>query len=193
MIFQATWQQVLAGTKTQTRRIVKPGDVLVERPNEGDLFCWDGGRMNAIYPADLLCNGRRKRGTGHTYAVQPGRSKSAIWIDPEGKIVLDPVAEFMRLSGLPGGTRAFRWLRKHGYHDARIRIVAIRQEQLQDITEEDVLAEGVALQAWAGHDHDWPHTAGYAALWDSIHTKHGERWADNPPVWVLEFELVEAA
>lgn len=83
----------------------------------------------------------------------------------------------------------------------RIRITAIRQERVQEITTQDALAEGV------GHDYiNAGGTTGlagllackfvieeYAGLWDSIYTASGTRWADNPLVWVLVFELVEGS
>lgn len=171
VIFQATWRQVLAGTKTQTRRIVgsgqrlfldagaiadwdmecgktprSPGVFVETREITGPMAPWEG-------PEEVQYTYTQKWGIGHTYAVQPGRTQKAV---------------------------------------GRIRITRIRQERVQDITEADVEAEGVGLQAWAGEGHEgWPRTAGYAQLWDSLHDRPGERWADNPAVWVLEFELVE--
>lgn len=74
---------------------------------------------------------------------------------------------------------------------ARIRITGIRQERLRDISEEDVLAEGCGLVRWAGEPQEgWPATAGFAEAWDRINTRNGTRWADNPLVWVLDFEVV---
>lgn len=67
------------------------------------------------------------------------------------------------------------------YHPAfgRVRITAILQERLHDITEADAIAEGVAS------------VAEYRDLWESINGKtKGARWADNPLVWVLSFEYV---
>ncbi|MFA4974630.1 MAG: ASCH domain-containing protein [bacterium] len=133
MIFQHTWQQVLDGTKTQTRRL----------------------RAQPPY-------------VGRTYAVQPGRGKPAV---------------------------------------GRIRITAIRQQRVQDITAEDALAEGLvcpdcnngwitvysATDMFGCSEVECGHAGlidEYAQLWDTIHTKPGTRWADNPLVWVLEFERV---
>lgn len=73
----------------------------------------------------------------------------------------------------------------------RFRLTEIRQERLQDIDEAGAIAEGVQRGKW--------YKAGdlsvffsaremFGALWDSIHRK-GDRWVDNPEVWVLEFEL----
>jgi len=60
----------------------------------------------------------------------------------------------------------------------RVEIVSIRRELLQNITEEDARAEGVAS------------VAEYRALWDSINDRKGTRWDDNPLVWVISFKLV---
>lgn len=70
MIFQHTWQRVLDGSKTQTRRPVQDGDRL--RPNELDTEgSWP-------FPVTVLRRGRLKWEVGHTYAVQPARGKKAV-------------------------------------------------------------------------------------------------------------------
>ncbi len=74
---------------------------------------------------------------------------------------------------------------------ARIEITALRIERVQDISEDDVIAEGVGLRSWdPGGWYGWPRTAGYAELWDSINTRPGDRWDDNPLVLVRDFRLV---
>jgi hypothetical protein len=57
--------------------------------------------------------------------------------------------------------------------DARIRLTAIRQEHLHNITEADARAEGVAS------------VAEYRALWESINVAGS--WEADPRVWVLSF------
>ena len=54
-------------------------------------------------------------------------------------------------------------------------ILSVRPEWLQDITEVDAIAEGVARR-----EH-------FIRLWDSIYKKPGTRWTENPAVWVYEF------
>jgi hypothetical protein len=69
-----------------------------------------------------------------------------------------------------------------------LEITAVRVERLQDISEADALAEGVALAAY-----DEYATEAFARLWDGINAKRGFGWAMNPYVWVLDFRRVEPA
>ena len=65
MIFAYTHDKVLSGKKTQTRRLVKPGE--------------DGAQLrDGSYWAVWDRNGRWKWEVGRTYAVQPGRGKHAV-------------------------------------------------------------------------------------------------------------------
>lgn len=143
-------QKVLDGTKTQTRRLVKDGDFIVDFP----MPCvFSGAKGN-----------RLRFRENQTYAVQPGRGKHAV---------------------------------------GRIGIIKIRRERLQEISYEDIGAEGLT-QIWpvlmntaylitgAKDENELKQILfrdEFAGLWDSIHPK-GKRWKDNPEVWVLEFELV---
>lgn len=74
-----------------------------------------------------------------------------------------------------------------------LEITAVRVERLQDITEQQALAEGVASCA---QDLD-PDGNGYSPgelfsiLWSSINGT--DSWNANPWVWVVEFKRVEVA
>lgn len=64
-----------------------------------------------------------------------------------------------------------------------LQVKSVRAERLQDITEEDAIAEGMdALQ--------FP-LRSFAGLWDSINQKRGFGWCINPLVWRIEFDRVE--
>lgn len=63
----------------------------------------------------------------------------------------------------------------------------IRVERLQDITEEDAIAEGVKAYGPNNCSGTSARIA-FAELWDSLNEKRGYGWDTNPWVWVVEFE-----
>jgi len=80
-----------------------------------------------------------------------------------------------------------------------LRNTGVRVERIQDITEEDVIAEGIH-QIWEGNKEYWesefrlgwstcPFEA-YAWLWDSIYAKSGLGWEVNPFVFVTTYEVM---
>ena len=74
----------------------------------------------------------------------------------------------------------------------------VRVERLQDISDDDALAEGTP-GAWVEND-DYPggyfenqnkaHVFFFRQLWDSINAKRGYSWESNPRVWVIGFKRV---
>jgi hypothetical protein len=83
-----------------------------------------------------------------------------------------------------------------------LRVTEVRAERLQEITEEDAIAEGISwLDEACYSNNGWTPTLydpdsggspvfrdGFIALWDSINAKRGYSWDTNPWVWVIEFE-----
>jgi len=73
-----------------------------------------------------------------------------------------------------------------------LEITDVRVERLQDITEDQALAEGIAQQPGGGHHvedgkHHWASPIdSFAGLWSSV----GGDWDANPWVWVVEFKRV---
>lgn len=67
----------------------------------------------------------------------------------------------------------------------RFLLTGIRREQLQAMSTSDATTEGTMPGGLYGQTCALTR---FALLWDSIHTKPGTRWADNPKVWILEFE-----
>jgi len=81
------------------------------------------------------------------------------------------------------------------YSRITLEITDIRVERVQDITEDDADAEGVPIL----EPDDFP-VAGatygisrqrFVHLWDSINAKRGYGWYVNPWVWVIEFKEIE--
>ncbi len=86
-----------------------------------------------------------------------------------------------------------------------LEITDIRVERLNDISESDATEEGFYPVC---HFHDemddqgqlqevfdyteTPVEAVFAETWDRINEKRGFGWAENPLVWVVEFERIEA-
>lgn len=72
-----------------------------------------------------------------------------------------------------------------------LKIKDVRVERLQDISEEDAKAEGVDLIPGAPAATN--HRTAFKGLWDSINAKRGYSWELNPYVWVVEFEVVHGS
>ena len=82
-----------------------------------------------------------------------------------------------------------------------LRVTNVRVERLQEITPEDIVAEGLpSFIIPPGHEHynnvcgeNWLGFDWYRKLWDSLNAKRGYGWNTNPWVWVYEFERLEEA
>lgn len=87
-----------------------------------------------------------------------------------------------------------------------LRVVDVRCERLQDITEADAEEEGVSQSPDITNNDGSPQWRDYSrpdgcttmsaefsyrTLWDSINTEPGTQWADNCFVWRIQFERVE--
>ena len=74
-----------------------------------------------------------------------------------------------------------------------LEIVSVRAERLDDITDEDAIAEGITRSP-NGH----PEHIRFAELWDSINAKRGPEgdpgaysWDRNPWIWRIEFRRLD--
>lgn len=197
---------ILAGAKTQTRRLVRdvPDGVIEVVPsllaNRGDLFdfrrnldnpvamrCPHGAPGDRLWVKEtwrtsLCCDDRAPS----TMEVPGGGYGWPIWYVADGGEVTWRGA---KAGGpgftTPGKTRVSihmpRWASR-----ITLEITDVRAQRLQDISDADARAEGVATPADA-----WPGRPVYdfSQLWDSI---NGERaaWASNPWVWAITFKRV---
>jgi hypothetical protein len=178
---------ILAGDKTQTRRVVKPqppGEVRWD-PRAG-LFVLEGATLGVYRRCPYGVPGDRLY-VKQTWALPPG-------YDPElhGDLKTEPRigpvcfrADYSIWDPWPGTRwRSGRFMPKWA---ARIwlEVTDVRVERLQEITQADVLAEGM--------NPDWSDLAwyGFRDLWDSLNAKRGHPWEANDWVWVIEFAAVE--
>lgn len=182
-------QAVLEGRKTQTRRIADTAgrlrDITVrqalEEVNKGRACLFDEGRPLALSAYKL----------GETIAIAQKYADLAY----DG--------EFFRLLGkviFEKGCHNKMFV-KADFMPHRIRITNIRVERLQDISEEDCIAEGVWRDDNVGLEGTtyWYHglakssfrtpQQAYASLIDRISGKG--TWESNPHVFVYYFELID--
>ena len=70
-------------------------------------------------------------------------------------------------------------------------VVEVRRERLRAITVEDAVAEGIDMPATVSRPDGWPGALErFVMLWNAINDKPGKRWADNPEVTVVRFEVL---
>jgi hypothetical protein len=171
---------LLNGTKTQTRRIVKPrGDVTV-----ADLVAC--GRCPYGQPGDRLWVKETWRTDKRLDDKAP--SKFSGW--PVRYISDDKVLMHGAFYGATNGkTRVSihmpRWASR-----ITLEITGVRVERLKDISEADAKAEGVSASALVEMKDGSPcYSAEYRDLWERINGIGS--WEKNPWVWVIEFKQVK--
>lgn len=202
------------GRKTQTRRLIEPvpsastreGDIIVSWPAEEPV------RVGATFRppvkgGDRLWVRETYYQRGHWEPVpgvktKGGRMKWA-FVPASDEITFEAPAEHRRgRHHKDPGTIA--WHKRLGrfmprrYSRMSLLVTEVRVERLQDCSEEDALAEGIKRFSMIDHiavssctpgcEHH-SHIAGYQCLWDSINDEPGKRWADNPWVVAISFEI----
>jgi hypothetical protein len=197
---------ILAGKKTQTRRVVgsmHPPEFFGVRggPDENDPLQW------GYYVADGMpwggdgCLVLARGETGHdrcvlSLACPYGDVGDRLWVretwaevnggafykaDEPWPEAYGPEPKWKPSIHMP------RWAAR-----ILLEVTDVRVERVQDITEEDAKAEGVGdLRP----DEEGPFAVlalrdRFHRLWDSINAKRGFGWGTNPWVWVVEFKRV---
>lgn len=197
-------QAVLEGRKTQTRRVLST-TMFFQR-----LKTCEGWSNEDIRAWKRSCNRRLYETQGYMlqqmldYALSSSRYKVGEVVAVAQKyknIALDmPVELAAELIKQPGWKN--KMFVKADLIPHRIRITNIRIERLQDISDEDCIAEGIYPKAngrWYCYDvvirigvsyDPYPDTReAYAALIDKISGKG--TWESNPWVFVYDFELID--
>lgn len=197
---------ILSGTKTQTRRVVKPqpADYQALRPEPRDGCRWvfiahSDRPTYAFATGDALCPygqpGSRLwvREAWRAFAAlnkTPPRSipkDAPIWYEAQDEVPFHPTA----YGKLRPGMFMPRWASR-----ITLEITGVRVERLQDISSADAIAEGI--ESSAGEWRDYLNPKGdcltprnsFRTLWQSINGP--DSWAANPWVWVVEFKRLEA-
>lgn len=190
---------LLAGTKTQTRRLMKPQpDAALcdtEFPAIAGVFFAEEHRGKWIWPtADAEHFAFSPYGKpGDTLYVRETFRLPAEYDDTKPKLVrpdapvwYDATTDRTRPEGW-GKTRVSihmpRWASR-----LTLRITDVRVERLNDCSEADALAEGIErIRFPEVGEWGWPQRK-YRELWEHINGPGS--WAANPWVWAVSFERV---
>lgn len=176
----------------------RPGDLLWVREN-WQLKGWDfeEGTMTVKYA------------TGETYkclAHDPDEDSSWLmdkvdWLEDHGYIKPDPTNEEMFV--FTDKKQPYKPSIHMPKEAARIwlQVESVRVERLQDISEQDAIAEGIEKKPGSssstmfdykhyGYDHsyDVEAKASFRTLWDSINGP--DSWPANPWLWVISFRVL---
>ena len=76
-----------------------------------------------------------------------------------------------------------------------LEVVSVRVERIQDISNTDIVAEGITPADTKAVADPWDdfycrYQMSFIELWDTINKKRGYGWEKNPHVWVVEFKLL---
>lgn len=202
---------ILAGRKTQTRRVVKPAQT---KPKIASL------RVQA-WIID-----------GEWFSCPYGQAGDRLWVretwrklacprhdegQPPGALCLCNQVQ-CRADGDDGGKWRPSIFMPRWASRITLEITGVRLERVQDLSEADAIAEGMPA------DDDWPnwvpcpqcqgrgvyagvgnysgyyeydcdkcntHRKQFRHAWDSINAERGYRWDVNPWVWVISFKRLE--
>lgn len=212
---------ILAGKKTQTRRIVKPQPEITRDmfPTSAATMRADGSSTNFVFkiterPGIYRCLGSKNFAAEFCPYGQPG---DRLWVretchaeeKPSGLDGVRYLADnhFQPIENSPGA--AFKWMHLNAYRaeaGARVpsihmprwasritlEVVGVRVERLNDCSEEDARAEGVKTDGVIVLDMpSRPATA--VECYETLWEQiNGDgSWAANPWVWVVEFKVIE--
>lgn len=210
---------LLAGRKTQTRRILKdvpppPADDSVVHPPKHekpyfDSYC--GGKRTELNPrgmTDHWCWWTRDDRAGHGCKV-PYVPGDRLWVKETWRT--SKVADELPPRLLVGGGYSRIWYEadrdncdQHGkvrvsIHMPRwasrltLTVTDVRVQRLHDCSEEDAIAEGCS--GVLGPNPDFPDEwdpspqEEYRELWNSINDEPGKRWSDNPWIVAVTFTV----
>lgn len=181
---------ILGGTKTQTRRIIKPQPEARWNHVGGSAFCTGGHDRGDDCDGDVVLS------------CPYGQLGDRLWVRETWAKQPNGQAIYCADLNSDGVSRwAATW--KPSIHMPRwasrilLEIVSVRVERLQDISEDDAQAEGIAYSerfcgyciGEAEHFNSHDPRQSYFSLWEAINGA-GSVIA-NPWVWVVEFRRVE--
>lgn len=190
---------ILGDRKTQTRRVI-PNDLMMclspeDEPEKFVEWCKYGAFGDRLWVRE-------------TWSPVPTSAYNVMVYDPN-----DPSVGAVHRAGWAVANPGTGW--KPSIHMPRwasritLEITGVRVERVQDICEEDAIAEGIeSCTDNLGQIHSnptrlymaFPERGGgffrardaFECLWDSINAKRGVGWSENPWVWVVTFKRLRS-
>lgn len=200
---------ILGGTKTQTRRVIKP------QPDSGEKIWWRGdpswvvgdatfAKFRSIVcpygvPGDrlwvretwatgksldessALVIGLKCKGAGYTRVGAP------IWyVDGSHRPWGD--CDLQDFNGIGRNRNALfmpRWASR-----ITLKVTEVRVQWVQKIGAEDCIAEGLS-STLRENDAVCDLREQYQAIWNSLNAKRGYSWESNPWAWAVTFEVTK--
>lgn len=180
---------LLAGTKTQTRRVITPQP---QRYTGATPGTWMYGHRNleGLF-AEHVFGGCMAKLAPCPYGVPGDR----LWVRETWRVFGGPEYEYQhdpRSVQFRADEAAFeqkewkpsifmpRWASR-----ITLEVTDVRVQRVQEISEDDALAEGMTCDGDHASARD-----NYETLWNYINEKRGHGWATNPWVWCVSFKRV---
>ena len=191
-------QAILAGRKTQTRRVVK-------EDRRGEWAAVNGVRNNSEYgDASVPCYLHRETSVddiSRNIMYPKYDVGDILWVrETWSPVQVLPKRYLYKADAENGGEGdglPIRW--RPSIHMPReaarlfLRVTNVWAERVQDITQAGALAEGIPLcPGWKYELSECNCTElAFADLWNKLNAKRGYGWDKNPWVWVYSFERVD--
>jgi len=170
-------RSILDGSKTQTRRVMKP-------------------QASTFAPSPIRCHELDEGGYGffdeeRDYKSPYGKPGDRLWVrethyvfsagykDGRDRHIVYRATEPDAPCGWTPSIHMPRWASR-----ITLEVVSVRVERVQDISEADAASEGTPILQGGNRTE-------FRMLWDSINAKRGYGWDANPWVWVIEFSVQE--
>jgi hypothetical protein len=180
---------ILDGKKTQTRRVIKP------QPNLKDRNSFSSEQMTEAWQA------------GFVEVPSPYNRQGRLWVRETWlELIPDHVfngKKYVYRADIRKDMGDSERCRKELHYHWKpsifmpreacrmvLEIQEVRVQRLQEISEEDAIAEGVdcVSEDDVRRQATWSRRQDFAGLWDRLNKKRGYGWDRDPFVWAIEFK-----
>lgn len=181
---------ILEGRKTQTRRVLMPQPVVERIESFGPSWAW---RKDEKHWFSGVTEKQLRAPYGLVASCpSPYQVGVRLWVrETWGRCDRDQV--IYRADNIETLAKERQWVTMRAAR-LNLEVAAVHAERVQEITEADALAEGIApteANTFEIEDTEFQDArSAYAYLWQGINGKRAP-WESNPWVWVVSFKRLE--